>query len=244
MKKILSAITFLALFSFSIWVFPVLAQDERPKGLEDRGPLTKITFIHYKDEKAKSPGASKDKGGSACYGYLANGAKWKSNESYFINPNNLSLKSADVKNAIDAGVAEWENYGGNIFGPGELDKNAPYDTSIPDGLNVAAFGAYPDTNVIAVTTVWGYFYGPPRTRQIVEWDMLFNTGFQWGVNGDATDMDVQNIATHELGHSAGISDLYTTNCNLETMYGYSTEGETIKRDLNKGDIAGITALYR
>jgi len=56
-------------------------------------------------------------------------------------------------------------------------------------------------------------------------------------------MDTQNIATHELGHAAGMGDLYETTAALETMYGYSTEGETSKRDLYFGDIAGIQNLY-
>ena len=55
-------------------------------------------------------------------------------------------------------------------------------------------------------------------------------------------IDFYNIATHELGHSVGMTDLYNF-CTEETMYGYATEGETKKRDLNAGDIAGINALY-
>ena len=75
--------------------------------------------------------------------------------------------------------------------------------------------------------------------------MLFNESFAWGdadVGGQSV-MDLQNIATHELGHSAGLADLYETACNQETMYGYGTEGEIIKRDLNPGDITGIQKLY-
>lgn len=247
MKKILSLITFLGFLSFLVWVFPVKAVEERPKGLDDKGPLTKITFIHYKKNPAKPAGGG-NKGGSICYAFLANGAKWKTTENYLINPTNSKLDNSFVQSAIDQGVAEWEKYGGgNIFGTSTVDSSAVYDDSKTDGKNVAAFGAYPDPGVIAVTNVWGYFYGPPKTRELVEWDMLFNTGGGWDW-GDATSnsalMDLQNIATHELGHSAGMNDLYTTSCNLETMYGYSTEGELIKRDLNSGDIAGIKALYK
>ena len=56
-------------------------------------------------------------------------------------------------------------------------------------------------------------------------------------------MDVQNIVTHEFGHGWGLADLYDTSCSEETMYGYSEEGETKKRTLNDGDIAGIQELY-
>ena len=47
--------------------------------------------------------------------------------------------------------------------------------------------------------------------------------------------------THELGHGIGLADIY--DCELETMYGYSTEGDIIKRDLYDGDIAGLQKLY-
>jgi len=219
------------------------SSNDIPKGLEDKGPLTKITFIHYKDGQIKPAGAGKTKT-AQCYGFLANGAKWKTIESYYINPSGSNLPFSFVESAVNAGVAEWEKHGGEIFGSANLDSNAIYDDSKVDGNNVAAFGSYLDSRVIAVTNVWGYFYGPPKTRQLVEWDILFNTYFAWG-DGKTNPslMDLQNIATHELGHSAGMDDLYNTSCNLETMYGYSTEGEIIKRDLYKGDIAGIQVLY-
>ena len=54
-------------------------------------------------------------------------------------------------------------------------------------------------------------------------------------------MDLQNIATHEFGHAAGLDDYY--QCDLETMYGYSYYGDIEKRDLYDGDIAGIQKLY-
>ena len=219
------------------------SSNDIPRGFEDKGPLTKITFIHYKDSQARPAGAGKTKT-AQCYGFLANGAKWKTTEDYYINPSDSDLGRSFVESAVNAGVTEWENYGGNIFGKSTVDSNIPYDDTKVDGNNVAAFGIYPDPNVIAIANVWGYFYGPPKTRELVEWDILFNTSFNWGDGAaDPSLMDLQNIATHELGHSAGMDDLYNTSCNLETMYGYSSEGEIIKRNLYNGDIAGIEALY-
>ncbi|MFQ6053626.1 MAG: matrixin family metalloprotease, partial [Candidatus Bathyarchaeia archaeon] len=105
--------------------------------------------------------------------------------------------------------------------------------------------------VIAVTVVWGYFSGPPRQREIVEFDIMFDTDYTWGDAGDTSEtmlgdtsmMDLQNIATHELGHGLDLDDLYDSSASEETMYGYSQNGETKKRTLYLGDIAGIQELY-
>jgi hypothetical protein len=214
---------------------------------QDKGPLTKITFIHYKKDKNQvKPEGRVKPSPLTCYGYLAKGAKWKTTEDFFVNPTGLGVDKNSVLQAMNAGVNEWEKYGGSaIFGNGSVDAAAVYDDTQTDGKNVTVFGNYPDSRVIAITNVWGFFGGPPQTRELVEWDMLLNTYFPWG---DAITnpglMDIQNIATHELGHSAGMDDLYMTSCTLETMFGYSTEGETIKRSLNAGDIKGIQSLYQ
>lgn len=247
--KRLSLIIFLTVVSLVLVKISFVSAKENseiPSGLKDKGPLTKITFIHYKKGYGKPAGVGKEKG-TTCYAFLAKGARWKTTEGYEINPtNNDSLKSDFIQNVFNLAADEWDRRViFPIFGANTINSEAVYRTDIVDDHNVAIFGSYPDPNVIAVTTVWGYFYGPPGTRQLIEWDMFLNDNFSWG---DATQnqnlMDLQNIVTHELGHSAGMDDLYNAACSLETMYGYSTEGEIIKRDLNLGDIKGIQELYR
>ena len=56
-------------------------------------------------------------------------------------------------------------------------------------------------------------------------------------------MDLQNIATHEIGHGVGLTDVYQTACSQATMYGYSDYGDIIKRDLAQPDITGLQKLY-
>lgn len=55
-------------------------------------------------------------------------------------------------------------------------------------------------------------------------------------------MDFENIAAHEMGHSVGMGHP-SGECTEETMYSTAALGETKKRDLNDGDIAGVSGLY-
>ncbi|TET76932.1 MAG: matrixin family metalloprotease, partial [Dehalococcoidia bacterium] len=106
--------------------------------------------------------------------------------------------------------------------------------------NAISFGDYPTAGVIAVASVW---YNP-ATKTIVEFDIMFDTDWTWGdADGNPDVMDLQNIAVHELGHGVGLADVYDTECSAVTMYGYSADGETQKRDLADPDITGIQELY-
>lgn len=243
MKKIfLSAVTGWFFVSL-LFLTPVRA--EKPSQAEDKGSLTKITFIHYRKNFVKPAPDTSRKGADSCYAYISNGAKWKTPEGYIVNPSGSNLANTFVAQAVDKSVAEWEQYGGpDIFAASSLDPTYPYTGANFDDKNVVSFGPYSDDNAIAVTTVWGYFFGAPSTREIIEWDMLFNDSYQFGdASVNESVMDLQNIATHELGHSAGMGDLYGGTCSTQTMFGYSGYGEIIKRDLGNGDIKGIKKLY-
>ena len=230
-------------------IAPVFA-GERPKGVENRGSLSKVTFIHRKKMNAKPPwaGGGGNTTNTKCYSFLSKGAKWKSVEGYVINSTNSdSLDQGYIESEVVSAIGEWN---GNslemIFGSSSIDSTIEYDDSTADGINSISFGTYPDSGVIAVTTVWGYWGGPPKTRELVEWDMLLNTGSSWSwgdADSDESLMDVQNIVAHELGHSAGLGHPENT-CTSETMYAYSDVGEITKRDLNSGDIKGIEELYK
>lgn len=212
--------------------------------------LEKIVFIHYKKGFAKPPwaGGGKDKKEPKCYGFLGRGVKWEELPvNYVIDPGNPDgLTAKFIRNAISTGAEEWDSWTeAELFNDAyEIVDDGSWDSDAPDGRNELVFGDYPEEGVIAVAVVWGYFSGPPSLRKIVEFDVMFDTDYTWGdATADATVMDLQNIATHEIGHGAGLADLYDTVCAEETMYGYSDYGEIKKRDLNTGDIVGIQTLY-
>lgn len=211
-------------------------------------------IIHYKNKNARSS-SSAQAGSTACYGYLAKGAKWKTAEPFLMNPaNTRSLDENTLYNIENAGISKWEDAtdgnivngsGVDVIGAGtQTSATLLADTSAPDGQNEVYFAPIADSSTIAVTIVWGIFGGPTFQRRLVEWDQVFDDSkFDWSTTGAAGKMDFESLATHELGHTFGMDDLYTASCSEETMFGYATEGETKKRTLNSGDIQGINNLY-
>lgn len=256
MKRIIGLLVSLMLvLSISVGII-VFASAGKPDDVPP--PLEKKVFIHYKKSKPEgTPGngsPSKEKNHSHHYKLLGKGVKWKETPvSYVIDPDNPQGLSEDfIVKAVSISAEEWDDGAYSGWGGITIDlfndtytivHDATFDTDAPDGRNEILFGDYPQPGVIAVTVVWGYFSGPPDQREIIEFDIMFDTDFVWGNATELGDivMDLQNIATHEFGHAAGLDDY--NQCELETMYGYSSYGEIIKRDLYIGDISGIQELY-
>jgi len=218
-------------------------------------------ILDYKEGFGKPPGTpgngpdKPDDDTSDCYAFLARGAMWKTTEPYVLDTtNNDGLTETFVSIVIANSFETWDtevNF--EIFGERDTTKDVDgADTVYPDGKNEIFFGTIEDENVIAVAIVWGIFGGPPKQREIVECDVVFDDEYTWGDAGptsetelgDTSIMDLQNIATHEFGHGAGLDDLYESSCSEQTMYGYAEPGETKKRTLGSGDINGVYTLYK
>jgi len=213
----------------------------------------KIVFIHYKKAPGKpqgTPGKPKPPKDADCYGFLARGVKWNDDDLPLTieidGTNDYGVTPDEVAKQFSLGTKEWDQYTNtSLFGTPVL-VNGSVNEDEPDTHNMVVFGDLSYPGAIAVTIVWGYFGGPPSTRKIIEFDMIFDqVDFAWGICEDGSEdfMDIQNIATHELGHAVGLDDLYETACAEVTMYGYSTEGEIKKRDIEADDITGLKSLY-
>jgi len=214
-------------------------------------------FIHYKDKNAKPTANPGKSSGSKCYAFLSKGAKWNWAEPWIVNVENSSgLTEEFVLGNLTTDIAKWEDAadgtvgsgpGVDILGDGtETSTPLVADTATPDGQNEVYFADISNQGAIAVTIVWGIFGGPISGRKIVEWDQVYDdVDYSWSATGtgESGKMDFENIATHELGHSVGMDDLYTSTCSEETMYGYANFGETKKQTLEAGDIVGVSTLY-
>jgi hypothetical protein len=130
----------------------------------------------------------------------------------------------------------WNNVSGSYF---YFDRRTPTlnnrHAGSNDGYNQISWDPASPSEYIAVTYNYGWLF-------INETDISFNSNYDWNCLGNPswTEMDVQNIATHELGHSLGLGH---SSYSTATMYAYANYGETQKRSLHWDDIDGIEYLY-
>ena len=73
--------------------------------------------------------------------------------------------------------------------------------------------------------------------------MAFDLNEPWATDGNADSVDLQGVATHEMGHVVGIGHTNPPATACLTMYKFSSLGETQKRTLGLGDKLGMNALY-
>jgi len=122
-----------------------------------------------------------------------------------------------------------------------------------DSYNTIIGYSMPGSSTIMLTYSWrDDSYSPPK---MLEFDIAINTDKPFSTTGDPGCFDVQNIATHEFGHSLFSGDVYTSydvqpqyanEFTEVTMYYASstepTEGMK-KRTLHQDDIDGFDYAY-
>lgn len=216
-----------------------------------------IMAFHHRSGHSGGPGGG---GGgdttgddSKCFTFLAKGAKWKGEaEPWIVNPFNIrGLTESEILTRLSSDINQWEDAAGtDILGVGTSSTTdiLVADTISPDDKNEVYFADVDSPGAIAVTIVWGHFSGPPFARDLIEWDMVFDdVDYDWSINAPADDgpqMDFDNIAAHELGHSVGMGHSPTDDTCLEqTMYPTAAFDEIKKRSLELGDQTGVAKLY-
>lgn len=185
-------------------------------------------------------------------GAVVDPAGWKlpSTWTYRLNTSSVpsSVGGANLSTIADNSYGVWEQAINNsvIITEGQ-------DTSVNraryDGENIITWGRA-SNSALAVSYIW-YTGG-----LAMEVDTIMNKSFTWywsDPNSWVTTVgttcayqnvyDAQDILTHELGHTMGLNDEYTTDFINNTMYGYGSKGETQKDTLTEGDILGVGALY-
>jgi len=182
------------------------------------------------------------------YTWLKNGAysggKYgPGNQGWSINNNNLDgMTDTQVATALTSATAAWNGAGAcwDFRAYAGAITHSNITTTVQDYVNLITFGSTGGS----VATTYNWYTRKARTA-IIETDLVFDDGWLWGYNacGSANAFDLQEVATHELGHWLCLGDLYGITDAAKTMYGYVDYGECIKRTLDQCDIDGIKNIY-
>lgn len=201
---------------------PLAASSEnyqRQLGQVQNGNLQKVTIVDY---SAPSPlaglkipftASSTDPCGDGSNEFVteSGGVRWMSFPvTYAVDTTNSGVDPSIARNAVIKAFDE-------------------FDTYIPD----QAFSIINDFNTAKITFAWQFIDGPsgrlgtatyffnPDTLEIDSAEIVLDSGDSWFVSavqscaGQGNSHDIQNIATHELGHAVGLDHVANA---LLTMY--------------------------
>jgi hypothetical protein len=218
-----------------------------------KGPIDKITFVHYpKSEAAKSGGSEPGGTGVLSSTYKYTGVRWPGSNVtvyYYVNTSGSGVN--DSYQAIQNAFNTWDVASKGITFSG-TSSNSQAGTL--DNKNVVSWGPISSSNAIAVTYIWYY----RNSKEIFETDTIMNSALKWSYtapivsstsyadpsnSANTGKYDVCNIMTHEAGHWLMLGDLYNTRDSYLTMYGYGSTDEIKKDTLGYGDTLGIQKAY-
>ncbi len=199
-------------------------------------------------------------------GYQPTGYRWLNNPQIHVLLSGPSIYNpTTTAQEISKAANTWDqNTGQNLFRGSDTVNTPGFANAVEITSQLPAFGNNMDSKnmhawtnklkkpIIAQTTTWYYTNkfvtgaDGKSYKQAVESDCWYNSNFGWRIAGaesssSNTIMDIRTIATHELGHTVGLADLYSSTDSNQIMYGYNNGAA--KWYLRSGDKSGLWSLY-
>ena len=175
-------------------------------------------------------GVTKDCGDGKTFTKL--GASWKTFPvTYHI------AASGDNAAAITRAFATFEAQ--------EHPKGPFFSQQGSSGQNIdVSFAPIDGPSGVLARTSYSYYR---QTKAFVEVNIVFDSAENWAnyagifCGSQGSGIDVEAVATHELGHGVGCG--HSSSSTALTMYPYYSSGATHQRTLATGDAKCVDALY-
>lgn len=239
MRKIFTtAITLI----FAVSIISAASAKGRPGEVPDKGAkapeqeFAEEVFVDYAAPSHAGPGPHPEEE-SDDFSLTMGGIKWTAatTTKYTITGGGEPVSGANT--ALETAEVTWDGF----VSPTDFIRNDGDPSPNPcGGPNRLEWGAIDgEGNVLAFASVCRNV----ATKEIVGFRMKFDTSETWSTDTPASDMDVQNVATHEWGHVAGLGHTNKPKSGCLTMYNFAGDDETQKRTLGLGDKLGMQFLY-
>lgn len=184
--------------------------------------------------------------------------RWHAAKSKIYFDASLDSAGPHAREVVQVAFGTWLSSGAKLPGVAfDSIKNARFG-QVPNGKSEVMYGPITiagHESDLALTVT----FSDPKTGEVLESDMIFNSRYPYGVLSDSaptdkktastasstTDCheqyDLQSVATHEAGHFFGLGEDF--EAKPATMYYTTGRCETHKRVLQSSDETTIAALY-
>ena len=193
--------------------------------------------------------------GAAAWGHVRLYNPGTGSELFWSSPSNVgivinsdgsdNIADSSVETALKGSIEAWNDLPGSSVAlventsPSQKARTDWGSSSIHlmwfDETNSSGYFP-PGSGTVAITPIW--FFG---NGTISDADVLFNgKGFNFTTSGVGGAFDVQDVATHELGHLLGLDH---TGVAGGTMYPYVDTTVILHRSLSDDDLHGMRDAY-
>jgi len=150
------------------------------------------------------------------------------------------VTSTDQRNAVKAAYQAWSNVSCSYYASSDLGIVSKPWGDKQDSINTNVWTPSWPSNYgqSALGITWTSY--DPSSGKIFDADTHYNPNYSWSTAGSAYKIDVQSVATHEIGHQLGMDHSQYQDA---TMFYATGQGDTSQRSLHSDDIAGICHLY-